>query len=162
MICLDACVIGHVLIPEVSNVANEEITASRELVEGIVNGDIKACAPSVVISETKWFVGRTYKSLGSLKMEERVDEVEDLLPQALGASFRFVDVDFAIAALAADFRLSYYSKKNTFSYNDGIYLATASLTGCTALVTTDPHLLKTKETTVQTPASLIKSKSHKL
>lgn len=162
MICLDACVIGHALVPEQSRVEDVENKASRTLVNQIMAGNLNACSPTIMIAEVKWFIGRIVKTSLPLEVMDRADEVEGLLPQTLGDSFRFVDVDFAIAALAADFRLAYYSKKNTFSYNDGIYLATASLTECTALVTTDPHLLKTKETPVQTPASLIKSKSHKL
>lgn len=156
MICLDACIIGHVIAPENSRVGTAEIAASCGLVDKIITEQIQGCSPTIMISEAKWLIARYTKETVPTEILSRADEVEDLLPPTLGASFRFVDVDFAVAALASDFRLEYYSKKNPFSYNDGIYLATASITGCDALVTTDKHLLATQELKVLTPAQFIK------
>jgi predicted nucleic acid-binding protein len=146
-----------VLAPGESKVAAAEVDASHVLVERVINGDIPACGPTILISEVKWFMARFAKSKGRNDFMQRADEIEDLLPQTLGRSFRFIDVDFAIAAFAADYRLENYSKKNAFSYNDGIYLATASITGCDALVTTDKHLLAAKaDLPVMPPSKIIK------
>lgn len=155
VICLDACVIGHVLVPEKSSAPIEDIEASKVITDRIIAGTLKGCSPSVMISETKWFIGRLFKESGPMYVEERADEVEDLLPPTLGPSFKFIDVNFAIAALATDFRFQYYAKSNPFSYNDGIYLATASITGCEALITTDTHLLATKEVLVLRPSAFL-------
>ncbi|MFA5867117.1 MAG: type II toxin-antitoxin system VapC family toxin [Actinomycetota bacterium] len=155
MICLDACILGHVLVPENSRVAAAEKAASRKLIDRIIKGQTKGCSPTIMISETKWLISRYVNATMPAEVLSRADEVEELLPQVLGTYFRFIDVDFAIAALAADFRVEHYSKKNAFSYNDGLYLATASITGCEALVTTDKHLLATQEVPVFTPSALL-------
>jgi predicted nucleic acid-binding protein len=42
---------------------------------------------------------------------------------------------------AAELRRRYYSKRNAFSYNDGLYLATGLAEQAEILITTDPHLL---------------------
>ena len=161
MICLDACIIGHALAPENSKVEAAELMAAKELIDQVMGGGVTAVAPSILISEVKWFTGRFTKSKGRTDFMERADEVEDLLPQALGKALRFTDVDFAIASLAADYRLEHYSKKNPFSYNDGLYLATASIMGCDALITTDKHLLAVSDVPVFTPAGFLDSNSPK-
>lgn len=158
MICLDACIIGHVLAPDESLVSADEIRASGRLVKKISIGQVTCCAPTVLIAEIKYLAGRIAKTRKRADFLVRADEVEDLLPQVFGSSFRFIDVDFAIAALAADYRLENYSKQNAFSYNDGVYLATAQIKGCDALVTTDKHLLSCADIPVFTPSAYINQK----
>ena len=46
-----------------------------------------------------------------------------------------------LAVHAAELRRRYYSKRNAFSYNDGLYLATSLAEQAALLMTTDPHLL---------------------
>jgi predicted nucleic acid-binding protein len=46
---------------------------------------------------------------------------------------------------AAELRRRYYAKKNAFSYNDGLYLATGLNDSVDVLITTDPHLLYVTE-----------------
>lgn len=50
-----------------------------------------------------------------------------------------------LAIHAAELRRKYYSKKNTFSYNDGLYRATGLAERADLLITTDPHLLNVTE-----------------
>jgi len=159
MICLDACIIGHVIAPDISLVPVKEIEASKTLVNQIIENKLSACSTVILIAEVKWLISRVAKRKNIEDYLERVDEAESLLPQTLGRSFKFINVDFAIAALAADYRLEHYSKKNTFSYNDGIYLATASLTGCDALITTDSHLLAVSDVPVFTPSAFLARKN---
>src|SRR5450830_94953 len=61
MICLDACIIGHVIAPENSRVGTAEIAASCGLVDKIITEQIQGCSPTIMISETKWLIARYAK-----------------------------------------------------------------------------------------------------
>jgi predicted nucleic acid-binding protein len=56
-------------------------------------------------------------------------------------NIRVLDITAPLAIHAAELRRRYYSKKNAFSYNDGLYLATGLAEQADMLITTDPHLL---------------------
>src|SRR5207249_6687073 len=60
-------------------------------------------------------------------------------------NLKAVAVTAPLAVHAAGLRRKYYSKKNAFSYNDGLYLATGLADRADLLITTDPHLLRTGE-----------------
>ena len=156
LICLDAAIVGHILIPKSSRAAAQEIEASAELIRSLVDGRLSGVAPAILIAEAKWLIGRAAQGNHLEYIAERVDEVEDLLPQSLGSNFKFVNIDMHLSSLAADYRLKYYSRTNAFSYNDGLYLATAVLQNADYLVTTDPHLLKAEEIKVITPSEFMK------
>ena len=53
---------------------------------------------------------------------------------------------------AAELRRRYYSKKNVFSYNDGLYLATGIAEKVDLLITTDPHLLGARDLKTMPPS----------
>ena len=57
-----------------------------------------------------------------------------------------------LAIHAAELRRKYYSKKNAFAYNDGLYLATGLAERADLLITTDPHLLNVTELKTQRPS----------
>ena len=58
---------------------------------------------------------------------------------------RLLSVTASLAIHAAELRRKYYSKKNAFSYNDALYLATGLAEHAELLITTDPHLLNVAE-----------------
>jgi hypothetical protein len=58
---------------------------------------------------------------------------------------RVSNITAPLAIHAAGLRRKYYSKKNAFSYNDGLYLATGVAEHADLLITTDPHLLSVLE-----------------
>jgi hypothetical protein len=62
-----------------------------------------------------------------------------------------------LAVHAAELRRRYYSKKNAFSYNDGLYLATGLAEHADLLITTDPHLLSIAELKTCARASTVNS-----
>jgi hypothetical protein len=57
------------------------------------------------------------------------------------ANLHMFAVTVPLAIHAAELRRRYYSKKNAFAYNDGLYLATGLAEHADLLITTDPHLL---------------------
>src|SRR6185503_21384305 len=56
------------------------------------------------------------------------------------SNLRVLSVTASLAIHAAELRRRYYSKKNPFTYNDGLYLATGLAEHADLLITTDPHL----------------------
>jgi predicted nucleic acid-binding protein len=60
-------------------------------------------------------------------------------------NLRVSNITAPLAIHAAELRRKYYSKKNAFSYNDGLYLATGVAEHADLLITTDPHLLSVLE-----------------
>jgi hypothetical protein len=63
-----------------------------------------------------------------------------------------VAVTASRAIHAAELRRKYYSKKNVFSYNDGLYLATGLAEKADLIVTTDPYLLNVRELKTMPPS----------
>jgi predicted nucleic acid-binding protein len=68
------------------------------------------------------------------------------------ANLRVVAVTASLAIHAAELRRKYYSKKNVFSYNDGLYLATGLAEKAALIVTTDLHLLNVRELKTMPPS----------
>ena len=67
-------------------------------------------------------------------------------------NLKAVAVSAPLAVHAAELRSKYYSKKNAFSYNDGLYLATGLAERADLLITSDPHLLGAGELKAIRPA----------
>ena len=61
------------------------------------------------------------------------------------ANLRILPITAPLAIHAAELRRRYYSKKNAFSYNDGLYLASGLAEHADLIITTDPHLLGVTE-----------------
>jgi predicted nucleic acid-binding protein len=97
----------------------------------------------MALAEIRWVFEREQKpgfAIARATLEEGFAGHLTILP---------VDIDLAVSS--AVHRRRYYSKKNPFSYNDGIFLATAMRAGATALITTDPHLLQVSEIPAHRP-----------
>ncbi|PYV42479.1 MAG: hypothetical protein DMG09_02470 [Acidobacteria bacterium] len=120
--CLDANVFLAVLIPAATTAAREEITG--------VFGEI--CY--VYLREGK----------PGFEIARAAIEAEPNL--------KAVAVTAPLAVHAAELRRKYYSKKNPFSYNDGLYLATGLAERANLLITSDPHLLGAGELKAIRPA----------
>ena len=67
-------------------------------------------------------------------------------------NLRIFAVTVPLAIHAAELRRRYYSKKNVFSYNDGLYLATGIAEKVDLLITTDPHLLGARDLKTMPPS----------
>ncbi len=68
------------------------------------------------------------------------------------ANLRILPITAALAIHAAELRRKYYSKKNAFSYNDGLYLATSLAENAELLITTDSHLLNVTDLKTMAPS----------
>ena len=133
--CLDANVFLAVLIPEATKAPKGEITGSQRVLREIEEGRLKGVCPSILFGELRYVYLREDKpgfeiTFAAIKAE---------------ANLRTIAITAPLAINAAELRKKYYSKKNAFSYNDGLYLSTGLSEKVELLITTDPHLLSVSE-----------------
>jgi predicted nucleic acid-binding protein len=140
--CLDANVFLAVLIPEATKVAREEITGAERVLRAVEAGRLRGVSTTILFGEIRYVYLRENKP--GFEIARAAIEAEQYL--------RAVAVTVPLAVQAAEFRRKYYSKKNAFSYNDGLYLATGLAERAGFLITTDPHLLGADELKVIPPS----------
>jgi predicted nucleic acid-binding protein len=133
--CLDANVFLAVLIPEATKVASLEIAGAERVLRALEEGRLRAISTTILFGEIRYVYLREDKP-GFEIARAAIDAQPNL---------RSVAVSAPLAIHAAELRRRYYSKKNAFSYNDGLYLATGLAERADLLITTDPHLLATGE-----------------
>lgn len=133
--CLDANIFLAVLIPEVTKAPQEEIAGAKRVLQAIEKGRLQGVSTAILFGEMRYVYLREEKP--GFEIARAAIEAE--------SNLRLVDVTPSLAIHAAEIRRKYYSKKNAFSYNDGLYLATGVAEKTDLLFTTDPHLLNVTE-----------------
>ena len=133
--CLDANVFLATLIPEATKAPKEEIIGAGRVLKALEEGRLHGVSTAILFGEIRYVY---------LREDTSGFEVANAAIQA-EANLRIVSVTVSLAIHAAELRRKYYLKKNAFSYNDGLYLATGSAEQANLLITTDPHLLNTTE-----------------
>ena len=129
--CLDANVFLAVLIPEATRVLKEEIAGAERVLRAVEEGRLRGVLPAILFGEIRYVYLREDKP--GFEIASAAIQVE--------ANLRTVTITPPLAIHAAELRRKYYSKKNVFSYNDGLYLVAGLAERADLLITTDPHLL---------------------
>jgi predicted nucleic acid-binding protein len=140
--CLDANVFLALLIPESTKALRAEIEGAERVLRAIENGRLRAVSPSILFGELRYVY---------LREDKPGFEVARTAIEA-AHNFNTVPVTVPLAIQAAELRRKYYSKRNAFSYNDGLYLAVGLAEQADLLVTTDPHLLGIQEMNTMLPS----------
>src|SRR4029453_210307 len=133
--CLDVNVFLSVLIPESTRVPREEIAGAERVLGALEEGQLRGISTTILFGEIRYVYLRENKA--GFEIACAAIEAE--------ANFQAVAITVPLAIHAAELRRKYYSKKNAFSYNDGLYLATGLAEHADLLITTDPHLLNTAD-----------------
>ncbi len=133
--CLDANVFLALLVPEATKVSREETGGAERVLRAVEKGLLRGIAPSILFGELRYVYLRDDKP--GFEIARAAIDAE--------SNFRTVPVTVPLAIHAAELRRKYYSKQNTFSYNDGLYLAVGIAEHADLMITTDPHLLRTGE-----------------
>lgn len=129
--CLDANIFLAVLIPEATKAPREEIAGAERVLKAVEEGRLRGVSTAILFGEIRYAYLREDKP--GFEIACAAIEAE--------ANLRILAITVPLAIHAAELRRRYYSKKNTFSYNDGLYLATGLAEHADLLITTDPHLL---------------------
>ena len=140
--CLDANIFLAVLIPEATRTPKNEIAGAARVLKAVEEGHLQSVTTAILFGEIRYVYLREDK-LG-FEIARAAIETE--------ANLRVVAVTASLAIHAAELRRKYYSKKNMFSYNDGLYLATGLAEKADLIVTTDPHLLNVRELKTMPPS----------
>ena len=144
-LCLDSNVFLAVIVPEVTRAPRDDIRGAERLLRALQKGEIVAFTSVMALAEIRWVFEREKKP--------GFDIARATLEDGFADHLTILPVDADLAVMSAIHRRRYYSRKNPFSYNDGIFLATALRTGTSALVTTDPHLLHVSEISAFLPSA---------
>jgi len=129
--CLDANIFLAVLIPEATQAPKEEIRGATRVLKALEDGHLHGVSTTILLGEIRYVYLRENKV--GFEIARAAIEAEKHL--------RLLGITVPLAVHAAELRRRYYSKRNTFSYNDGLYLATGLAEQADILITTDPHLL---------------------
>ncbi len=129
--CLDANIFLAVLIPEATRAPKEEISGAERVLKAVEEGRLRGVSTTILFGEIRYVYLREDKP--GFEIACAAIEAE--------ANLRLLAITVPLAIHAAELRKKDYSKKNTFSYNDGLYLATGIAEHADILITTDPHLL---------------------
>ena len=140
--CLDANIFLAVLIPEAARAPKDEIAGAGRVLNAVEKGRLRGVSTAILLGEIRYAYLREDKS--GFEIARAAIEAE--------ANLRVVTVSVSLAIHAAELRRRYYSKKNVFSYNDGLYLATGLAERVDLLITTDPHLLGTRDLKTMRPS----------
>jgi predicted nucleic acid-binding protein len=129
--CLDANIFLAVLIPEATKAPREEIRGAERVLQAVEEGHLQGVSTTILFGEIRYVYLREDKA--GFEIARAAIEAERYL--------RLIAITVPLAVHAAELRRRYYSKRNAFSYNDGLYLATGLAEQADLLITTDPHLL---------------------
>ncbi len=129
--CLDANIFLALLIPEATRAAKEEIAGAERVLKALEEGRLRGVSTTILFGEIRYVYLREDKP--GFEIACAAIEAE--------ANLRTLAITAPLAIHAAELRRKYYSKKNAFSYKDGLYLATGLAEHADFLITTDPHLL---------------------
>jgi len=140
--CLDANIFLAVLIPEAARAPKDEIAGAGRVLNAVEKGRLRGVSTAILLGEIRYAYLREDKS--GFEIARAAIEAE--------ANLRVVTVSVSLAIHAAELRRRYYSKKNVFSYNDGLYLATGLAERVDLLITTNPHLLGTRDLKTMRPS----------
>ena len=140
--CLDANIFLAVLIPEATRAPKNEIAGAARVLKAVEGGHLQGVTTAILFGEIRYAYLREDK-LGFEIARAAIESETNL---------RVVVVTASLAIHAAELRRKYYSKKNVFSYNDGLYLATGLAEKAALIVTTDPHLLNVRELKTMPPS----------
>ena len=140
--CLDANVFLAALIPEATKAPKEEILGSARVLKAIEEGRLRCVSTAILLGEIRYVYLREDKA--GFEIARAAIEAE--------RNLRVLIITASLAIHAAELRRTYYSKKNAFSYNDGLYLATGLAERADLLITTDPHLLGARELKTMPPS----------
>ena len=135
LVCLDANIFLAVLIPEATRAPKDEIAGAARVLRALEDGHLRAVSTAIVLGEIRYVYLREDKA--GFEIARAAIESEN--------SIRTLDITAPLAIHAAELRRRYYSKKNAFSYNDGLYLATGLAEQADMRITTDPHLFSVVE-----------------
>jgi predicted nucleic acid-binding protein len=124
-----------VLIPETTRAPKDEIAGAARVLRALEDGQLRAVSTTIVLGEIRYVYLREDRA--GFEIARAAIESENNL--------RVSNITAPLAIHAAELRRQYYSKKNAFSYNDGLYLATGLAEHADLLITTDPHLLSVVE-----------------
>jgi len=133
--CLDANIFLAVLIPEATRAPKDEIAGAARVLKAVEEGRLQGVSTAILFGEIRYAYLREDKP--GFEIARAAIEAE--------SNLRVLDVTVSLAIHAAELRRRYYSKKNVFSYNDGLYLATGLAEHADLLITTDPHLLSVRD-----------------
>ena len=140
--CIDANIFLAVLIPEATRAPKDEIAGAARVLKAVEEGRLRGVSTAILLGEIRYAYLREDK-LG-FEIGRAAIEAE--------ANLRVIPISVSLAIHAAEMRRKYYSKKNVFSYNDGLYLATGLVEHADVLITTDPHLLNVGELKTMPPS----------
>lgn len=133
--CLDANVFLAALIPEATKAPKDEILGSARVPKALEEGRLRCVSTAILLGQVRYVYLREDKA--GFEIARAAIEAE--------TGMRLLSVTASMAIHAAVLRRKYYSKKNAFAYNDGLYLATGLAEHAELLITTDPHLLNVTE-----------------
>jgi predicted nucleic acid-binding protein len=140
--CLDANIFLAVLIPEATRAPKDEIAGAARVLSAVEKGRLRGISTAILLGEIRYAYLREDKP--GFEIARAAIEAE--------VNLRIFAVTVPLAIHAAELRRRYYSKKNVFSYNDGLYLATGIAEKANLLVTTDPHLLGARDLKTMLPS----------
>jgi predicted nucleic acid-binding protein len=124
-----------VLVPEATRAPKDEIAGAARVLKAVEDGRLRCVSTAIVLGEIRYVYLREDKA--GFEIARAAIESE--------SNLRILSVTGTMAIHAAELRRKYYSKKNAFSYNDGLYLATGLAEHADVLITTDLHLLSVTE-----------------
>lgn len=150
---IDSSVFLAVVVPGATKAMKDEVESSERIIELLHSGEFQCVTSSIVFAEIRWVLMREGKDSFNL--------VEATLRETLRGKLTIVDIGPEIASEAAYYRWNYYSRKNAFSYNDGLILATSIMTGCKGIISTDPHLLQVKEIRALSPSNFMRERKRR-
>jgi predicted nucleic acid-binding protein len=140
--CLDANIFLAVLIPEATKAPRDEIAGAERVLKAVEAKRLRGLSTAILFGEIRYAYLREDKP--GFEIARAAIEAE--------TSLSILSVTVSLAIHAAELRRKYYSKKNAFSYNDGLYLATALAEHADLLFTTDPHLLAVRDLKTMAPS----------
>lgn len=140
--CLDANIFLAVLIPEATKAPKDEIAGAERVLKAVEERRLRGISTAILFGEIRYAYLREDKP--GFEIARAAIESE--------ANLRIMAVTVPLAIHAAELRRRYYSKRNAFSYNDGLYLATGLAEHADLLITTDPHLLAVRDLKTMPPS----------